>query len=460
MPERSRHHITPPPAQAGVFPLPLLFAIISLLITACGSGGDADTRGLTSGPGSCDIPAQNNFVYSYLRDFYFWADEVADNATPDSYDSPQALLEDLKFQPLDRFSHISDAASFNSFQEGQFIGIGLYIVRDENDDPIVAFAHNGSPAADSGIKRGDLITEINGVRGESLRDRDQYSAAFGPSGEGNSVTLKVKPRGESSEVTHNLTTRLVTINPTPIVETLEKNGRKIGYLQFTNFFGNAVDDLNSSFATFKSEGIEELIVDLRYNGGGRLSTANHLASLMGGNRSNGDEFAKLIYNNQHPELNFTFHFSSPANQLSLQRVYILSSSATCSASEAVINGLRGAGLNNDPATPVEIIQIGSTTCGKPVGSNPQSFCNNVMPAITFELLNAQNQGRYFDGLAPQCEDDDDLQNDLGDSNESLLASALHHIEQGSCPTPDSATPDSDTSTPPNLPLTRNAPISR
>ena len=178
--------------------------------------------------------------------------------------------------------------------------------------------------------------------------------------------------------------------------------------------------------------MKELIVDLRYNGGGSISVARDLASMIGGIELAGRVFTHLRYNAKHPENNTVYAFSSSSSELpaaplnGLNRVIFITAEGTASASELVINGL---------IPHKNVIQIGATTFGKPYGFLPVDACGLTYNAVSFETVNALGMGRYDSGLAPTCEVPDDLDHQLGDPAEARLASALHYIKTGSCSVP-------------------------
>ena len=182
---------------------------------------------------------------------------------------------------------------------------------------------------------------------------------------------------------------------------------------------------------FQAAGVSDVVVDLRYNGGGYLYIASELAYMLGGTRiASGATFEKLIYNDKHQEKNSTIGFpmTSTAGQslptLSLPRVLIITAPGTCSASESVINGL----------TPfINVIRIGGTTCGKPYGFVQANNCGDAFFAIQFQGVNNVGFGDYTNGFAPTCTVADDFTHPLGDPTEGRLSAALSYSATGSCP---------------------------
>ncbi len=199
---------------------------------------------------------------------------------------------------------------------------------------------------------------------------------------------------------------------------------------FQSFIENSEEELNIAFKEFNDEGIDELILDLRYNGGGRLDIANHLASLITGNENKDEIFSKFQHNNKYSQLDSekVYKLSSPLNRLvGMSRIFVITSEDTASASEAVINSLKPY-FNND------VILIGTATHGKPVGMYSFKFYDLVLAPISFKVNNANGEGGYFDGIQPDCISEDDLSQVFGNEEEGSLEAALYYIEKGECPT--------------------------
>ena len=160
---------------------------------------------------------------------------------------------------------------------------------------------------------------------------------------------------------------------------------------FRNFVQPSYAALDEAFAALKEAGATELVIDVRYNGGGLVDVATHLAGLVGGPVTDGRVFGEFRHNDRNTRLNETLRFGNPPQTLTLQRLFVITTRSSASASELIINGLR-------PHIPVVV--IGGTTFGKPVGQYGFSFCDKVLAPVSFSIVNADGQGDYFDGIAP------------------------------------------------------------
>jgi hypothetical protein len=247
----------------------------------------------------------------------------------------------------------------------------------------------------------------------------------------------------------------ITSNPVPLVRTIVTATGAVGYLLFNDHIATAESRLVDAVNTLKTANIQDLVLDMRYNGGGFLGIASELAYMIGGSPTAGRTFERIVFNNKHPTTNpvtgqpltpvpfptTTLDFSLPPGQplptLGLTRVFVLTGPDTCSASESIMNGLRGVG--------VEVIQIGSTTCGKPYGFYPQDNCGTTYFSIQFKGVNEQGFGDYVDGFTPAntiggaatrlpgCSVADDFAAALGDAAEDRLAVALDYRAGLGCP---------------------------
>ena len=411
-----------------------LYLLAVATLAACGGGG-------SSGPSDCGVVGQNSYVYDELRDSYLWADFVADGADPADYASPSALLQDLKHS-LDQtrfggsYSYVADQAEFTSLlNEGEFTGLGVRLGFTDADELTALLVFSGSPAANAGLERGTRILRIDGqVPSSDPGQPNYFDSLLGADEAGVTVELEIQDPDAAQSRVVSVTKAVVTIDSVQNAQVFETpGGMTVGYLLFTNFFTEiSRDALRDAFSDFSAAGVDELIVDLRYNGGGSVRTSTVLGSLIAGgpviNSGNNEIFTDATANDDHPELGFIERFFDETQALDLGRVVVIGTQSTASASELVINGL-------EPF--LDVVLVGSTTFGKPVGQHPMDFCDKTLVAVTFQTLTADGQGDYFDGIAPDCVADDDwsepLSLDANAGNEASIQTALDVITTGQCP---------------------------
>jgi C-terminal processing protease CtpA/Prc len=249
------------------------------------------------------------------------------------------------------------------------------------------------------------------------------SAAFGPDVVGQTVSIEFdKPTGEHKSA--QMVKRIVTIPTVSLTRVYEYAGRRVGYIFFSNFVQPSTAALTEAFAALKTAGANELVLDLRYNGGGLVDVAQHLASLIGGTRTNGQIAFNYVHNDKiGPFLNKQTRFTLPDNALTLDRLFVITTGSTASASELVPNALRAF---------IPVVFIGDTTYGKPVGQYGLRFCEKILYPVAFSIKNANLEGDYFEGIPPDCPAADDATHQLGDPEEASFAEALTFIRTGAC----------------------------
>ncbi len=413
-----------------------------------------------------DVLDENNFLRSYSDETYLWYDEIVDQ-DPSRFNSPLAYFDELMTlartpsgAPKDQFHFTVPTEEWEQMsQSGVSAGYGalwaLLATRPPRE-AVVAFVEPGSPAADPGIDlaRGDEVLAVDGV---SLQDGDAaaLNAGLFPAtvGERHTFTIR-KLDGTTREV--SMTAEAVESVPVHNVKTVQSSMGLVGYLAFNDHIATAESHLIDAVELLRDAGIRELVVDLRYNGGGFLAIASQLAHMIAGEvPTAGRPFEEIRFNDKHPTtdpvtgeplrpmpfIDETVGFSEPAGTplptLDLQRVFVLTGPGTCSASESIINGLRG--------VDVEVILVGSTTCGKPYGFYPTDNCGTTYFTIQFQGVNAKGFGDYTDGFSPEnnvigtpvpgCAVADDFTHELGDPAEARFAAALDLIDGGQCPSP-------------------------
>ena len=422
---------------------------------------------------------EKNWLRSWTNDLYLWFSEVPDQ-DPAGFASDSAYFDVLKTsattvsgKPKDRFHFTYPTATWESLsQSGVEAGYGARFVIIAGTPPrnvVVAYTEPGSPAAvaPASLARGAQILTVDGVDLVNANDQtsvNTLNAGLGPQTAGETHTFSILDAGMATPRTVTLVSGAITETPVQNVKTISTAaGDLVGYMLFNDHIATAEGELVAAFSQLKSAGVHDLILDIRYNGGGFLDIASEVAYMIAGpNLTAGQTFELDQFNSKNPTVNpvtksaitpLGFHtttqgFSTlpPAGQalptLNLQRVFVLTTGSTCSASESIINSLQGVN--------VQVIQIGSTTCGKPYGFYPTDNCAVTYFSIQFQGLNAMGFGNYPDGftphntvatqgvLVPGCSVSDDFAHALGDPVEGLLASALSYRANGVCPLPPSS----------------------
>jgi carboxyl-terminal processing protease len=412
---------------------------LPLVLASCGGGGGSD---------SCSVGDQQSWLRSYFNSHYFWY-QLSPNPSPAGFASVGAYFDALLYGggdpipggggalwPADRYSDFQSTESFNRFfGDGQTLGYGLAVNGLEAIDQgatrlFVRYVEPASPAAVAsgvagGLVRGDEILSINGVAAATVIAQDDFSALT-PDQAGDSLNLVIR---RASGATANVTLLAAVFALTPVQNgkvVFSPNGRRMGYVFVKDMISQVGTPLANTMTNFRNQGIQELVLDLRYNGGGLVSVGSTVASYASGSGANGQLYTRLLYNDKQSASNQDFLFSNPGAWSGFARAYVLMGERTCSASEQVVNGLRGVGI--------DVVAIGDTSCGKPVGFLPaDGECGTTYSVVNFEGVNALNQGRYFDGLNPTCAVAEDFSRPAGDLADPLLVAAKHYVDNGACP---------------------------
>ena len=424
-------------------------------------------------------------VYLYAREDYLWYTSLPDSATsrPRSFtggNDGDALTNELNklsqyainpvtHAPYEYYDGVQAKYSFidNGQTQGELNGnrgdFGFGLLWYGVNDIRVTYVYPGSPAALAGLRRGYQITSINnntslaydyGSFGNSTNYNFVVNAYFNS----NTISLVLKkPDGTSKTASLSI----ANYNFTPILKDTTYNvgaGKVVGYLVFNSFVSDAVAGplLDAAFADFVNKGVTDLVIDLRYNGGGYVSTAQHLDDLIVPTGKSGTLMYKTYYNNtlQNGQEKLLKHqwrrdptfglfnygpdyidYSLAGNTsnfdkkgtLNINNVYFIMTGHTASASELTINNLR-------PEMNVQF--VGETSYGKPVGFFDININQYTMYTPEFYTQNSANQGGYYQGFTPGTadypgvQDIDDMTKDFGDPTEGLLAHILNHVQNG------------------------------
>lgn len=477
-----------------------LLACVALLLGACGGGGGGGGTfsggntgggtGWTAGvfqpastyaarcvaPRSGTDPAtgqpfpdiggtrtdENNYLRSYSNDTYLWYDEIVDEdpsqfETPDYFDLLVTTELTTSGAPKDKF-HFTYASDewFALSQSGVSSGYGAQWVLLSTRPPrkvLVAYTDPNTPATAAGLVRGAEILTVDGEDVVNGSNVDTLNAGLFPEANGEAHNFLVRdPDGTERSI--SMTSQQITSAPVQNVQAISTPTGNVGYMLFNDHIRTAEQQLIDAVTQLAGENITDLVIDLRYNGGGFLFIASELSYMLAGaNATGGRTFENLQFNDKYPSTNpvtgqplspTPFYNTSTTGQslpdLDLSRVFVLTGPDTCSASESIMNSLRGIG--------VEVIQIGSTTCGKPYGFYPTDNCGTTYFTIQFRGENDAGFGDYSDGFSPQnaaiqttplpgCQVADDFTHALGDPLEARLAAALAYRDGQGCPAPTS-----------------------
>ena len=358
----------------------------------------------------------NLFFKECMDSYYYWAEHMPD-VDPNDYADPYALMEALRYKPLDKWSYVTSRSELEAYYSGaSYAGFGYASGFNANGDYIISYVYPQAPMRQQhGVTRGWRILAIDGTK----PTRDNLSSLLG----GNEVGLQrtflfLKPTGDT--VGHVLTKTNVKVN-TVIDTTVRTYGTaKVGYFMLSGFIEPTEQELIDVFADFKAKGINELVVDLRYNGGGLVKVSNTLGNLIAGTHTHGRVYCTFYHNDRNRHRDTCLHFRNmPDSSLSLSRVAFITSEGSASASELLINSL----------TPfIDVHCVGQRTHGKPVGMYTITPNNAAIDwafvPICFTLRNAEGYGDYFDGLPVEREANDDVYHALGTPEEECMAAAL------------------------------------
>ena len=404
----------------------LALVLLAGLTLSCGGGSSSPTSSDSTGAAgstSCTTVGQCTFVRDVLQSYYYWYKELP-SPDPGSFSSPEAYLEAVRYRALDSsFSYITSKASSDAFySESQFIGFGLSYKQTGDTELRLAQTFPGSPAADAGMDRGDSLLSVNGKTVADLLRTGEIATIFGAEQVG--VTADIAWRDmQGRPRSATLIKRLVTIPTVSQTAVLSAGSASVAYIHFRNFVQPSVDALNAAFTEVRDAGATELVLDLRYNGGGLVSVAQHLAGLIAGPPVVGRVFVQFTHNDKQASRNTSYKFEAKPQALAAPRLVVIATRGSASASEAVINGLR-------PYMDVKV--VGDATYGKPVGQYGFEFCEKVLYPVSFLVTNARGEADYFDGIPADCAAADDVDHALASPQEASLAEALYVVRNGRC----------------------------
>ena len=420
--------------------LPLCFLATLTILSACNKKSEvlalnAGGSGSGSSPGTSASQVKDS-VLMYTRDVYLWNTQVPANFAVQSYSDPTSIMTAIRpyslepgfSTPVDRWSFAMKKTEWDQLSGGMGTlstttqgDFGFSVFFRAEGDLRVSLVEPNAPAGLAGIHRGWRITAINGNTNITTGNSDFIVNAVYYS-TGNTFTFK-KPDG--GIVSKTLTAGHYNEKPVYLDTVYHTGGKTIGYLVFNSFLGNinqVKSEFQRVFTRFANAQVTDVVVDLRYNGGGYVSLAAQLSNYLVKSASNGAMMMQQLYNSKNSASNATTNFNK-AGSLNLDDVYFIVGRGTASASELVINNLK-------PHMDVKL--IGATpTHGKPVGFYPIPVSDWYIFPVSFKTVNKNGEGNYYNGFAVNGQVADGLDKDWGDLNEASLASAVRNITTGS-----------------------------
>ena len=362
----------------------------------------------------------SKILYDLMDECYFWNKTITDK--PDLSKDPLQLFQDFIYKPIDKWSFIISTKEFREYyKSGIYVGYGFSFGEDENGDLRISQIFKNSPLYSKGIRRGWIIKSINGI---NLNTNINIYSLIENSDVQSNTFVFIDPKQQQVEFEFS---KIEIVMNTVIFDSIYiQNEKKIGYLVFSSFIETSKEELNTVFKKFRENNINELIVDLRYNGGGSGEIGYLLGGLIGGEKVKDNIIVKYIHNDNLEDKNQSFNFNVNENCVNISRAVFITSRGTASASEMVINGL---------SPYMDVLMVGDSTHGKPMGMYAWEFDDYTVLPITFKIANSLDYGDYFSGLPANSFVKDDLSHDFGDTNETCFNEALYYIKTGGFTSP-------------------------
>jgi C-terminal processing protease CtpA/Prc len=437
---------------------------MAAMLAGCGGGG-SETLGVTAVSGStpgitptpmpsgtatvagCSLRERQDWAAATLREWYLFPDTLPASLDPTPYTSVgdyiDALTATARAQNKDRyFSYLTSIASEDSYySSGTSAGLGVRLAYAGGAQRLfVTESFEGAPALAAGIDRGAEIVSI-GTSSSNLQSIASLvatqgsagiTAALGPDTAGTTRVLRVTDNAG----TRNVTVTKASYNVDPVstrygAQVISDAGQKFGYVNLRNFINPANPALRAAFQKFKDAGVSNVVVDLRYNGGGLISIAELVGDLLGGARNGQQVEDYTVFRPEKASNNTTRYFQPQPQSIAPTRVAFIGFGGTASASELVINA-------QVPYLHANAALIGSNTYGKPVGqvAIDRAACDDRFRVIALAVQNANHVGNYYTGLAgtveASCQANDDINYPLGDPREGSTRAALDFLEGKSC----------------------------
>ena len=421
----------------------LPFAIAALAIASCKKNTSdlvapaTNTTTTPPPPSTTSTTVVKDSTVLVSRDIYLWNTQIPSTFNAQQYDDPAAIMTAIRpfsLEPgfstaVDRWSFAMKKTEWDQMSAG--IGLaastsssgdfGFSVFFRAEGDLRVRLVEPNSPSGIAAVHRGWRITAINGNTNITTANADFIVNAVYESASANFTFTK--PDGSS--ITLPFTAAHYAEKPVYLDTVYQVNGSKVGYLVYNSFLGNTTavsGEMNRVFSSFASQGVSDVVIDLRYNGGGYVSLAEQMGNYLVKSAANGQLMMTQTYNAQNSSNNSTTMFHK-AGSLNLPRIYFIVGRGTASASELLINNLK-------PYMDVRLIGP-SATHGKPVGFFPTPVGDWYVFPVSFKTTNKNGEGNYYNGLPVNAQVADGLDKEWGDITENCLASALRNISSGS-----------------------------
>ena len=387
-----------------------LLLIVSFFLNSCGSNSQSNKNS------KIFSLEEKKFLHTLFLTEYLWFDQVASTIDYSHFNTPQKMINQVRLNPPDRWSFMLTQQQYEDFANQKTVGFGFGFTSDFQ----IFLVRIDSPAYGK-LQRGDKIIQVDGEEVNSSLISESSKNIHKPTTfsvlrSNNVIDVTITPREYSFKVS--------------LGKIITRGSKKVGYLRYDAFTESSVAEFESIFTTFHNKDIDELVIDLRYNGGGSLAATSSLIDNIVSNHA-GERQMYLDWNSQNKSRNSAYTFEDAdlqdGNELMMKRVVFLVTKHSASASEALINALKPyLGSEN-------VIKIGEETHGKPVGMSGRTYGQHYYFLINFFVKNNADETTSFDGIPVTCTAEDDITHMMGDKNETMFSTALYYIENNTCP---------------------------
>ncbi|MEH6700723.1 S41 family peptidase [Parasphingorhabdus sp.] len=435
---------------------------LAALLASCGGAGGGSSNSISLPPGggggagqtptpissTCSLQNRQNWAFDQINEWYLFPETLPAALNPAPYATVQAYIDALtttaRGQGRDRFfTFITSIAEENAFfNSGTTAGFGIRLSYDSAAARVfILDAFEGAPGLAAGLDRGGEILAIGTSSGNLQTVTSLFaqggagavSSALGASTAGTSRVLRFRNAAgaETTTTVSKADFALQPISPRYGVQILDNGGTKTGYVNLRTFIDSAEPQLRAAFLRFRNEGVTDLVIDLRYNGGGLVRIAELFGDLLGRNRFGNEVLSVTRFRASKAANNETRYFQPQSQSVSPMKIAFITTGGSASASELVINAMV-------PFLGPNMALIGSNTYGKPVGQIglDRTACDDRIRIVAFATENADGNANYFNGLAGSvansCQAADDISMQLGDPGEASTARALGFLSGAAC----------------------------